>query len=61
MLLISPFWISYLMRIYAWQSLLQPDGYINDLGGCSACRPIIWIGADRSPWSSGSCTATSRS
>ena len=29
-LLIAPFWISYLMRIYAWQSLLQPDGYVND-------------------------------
>jgi ABC-type spermidine/putrescine transport system permease subunit I len=28
-LLISPFWISYLMRIYAWQGLLQPDGLIN--------------------------------
>ena len=25
-LLVAPFWISYLMRIYAWQSLLQPDG-----------------------------------
>ena len=30
-LLISPFWISYLMRIYAWQSLLQTDGVINRL------------------------------
>ncbi len=28
-LLISPFWISYLMRIYAWQGLLQDDGLIN--------------------------------
>jgi len=28
-LLISPFWISYLMRIYAWQGLLQDDGFIN--------------------------------
>ena len=43
-LLISPFWISYLMRIYAWQSLLQPDGYINDLGGVFGLSPIIWIG-----------------
>ena len=43
-LLISPFWISYLMRIYAWQSLLQPDGYINDLGGLFGLSPIIWIG-----------------
>ena len=30
-LLISPFWISYLMRIYAWQGLLQDDGQINKL------------------------------
>ena len=28
-LLVSPFWISYLMRIYAWQGLLDPDGPIN--------------------------------
>jgi spermidine/putrescine transport system permease protein len=28
-LLISPFWISYLMRIYAWQGLLQDDGFVN--------------------------------
>jgi ABC-type spermidine/putrescine transport system permease subunit I len=28
-LLIAPFWISYLMRIYAWQGLLQPDGLLN--------------------------------
>ena len=43
-LLISPFWISYLMRIYAWQSLLQPDGYINDVGGLVGLSPVIWIG-----------------
>ena len=27
MLLIIPFWINYLMRMIAWQSLLAPDGY----------------------------------
>lgn len=43
-LLISPFWISYLMRIYAWQSLLQPDGYVNDVGGLFGLSPVIWIG-----------------
>ena len=43
-LLISPFWISYLMRIYAWQSLLQPDGYVNDALGVVGVTPIIWIG-----------------
>jgi len=34
-LLISPFWISYLMRIYAWQGLLDTNGPINWL-----LRPI---------------------
>jgi spermidine/putrescine transport system permease protein len=28
-LLVSPFWISYLMRIYAWQGLLDAGGPIN--------------------------------
>ena len=32
-LLVSPFFISYLMRIYAWQSLLLTDGVINRLLG----------------------------
>ena len=44
-LLVSPFWISYLMRIYAWQSLLQPDGYINDF--------LQWLGFGRPDWLSG--------
>jgi len=30
-LLVSPFWISYLMRIYAWQGLLDTDGPINKI------------------------------
>jgi spermidine/putrescine transport system permease protein len=42
-LLIAPFWISYLMRIYAWQSLLQPDGYINDVVGLFGVAPIDWL------------------
>ena len=32
-LLVSPFWISYLMRIYAWQGLLDADGPINKILG----------------------------
>jgi spermidine/putrescine transport system permease protein len=28
-LLISPFWISYLMRMLAWVNLLSNDGYVN--------------------------------
>jgi len=42
-LLVAPFWISYLMRIYAWQSLLQPDGYINDFLGIFRIAPIEWL------------------
>lgn len=30
-LLISPFWISYLMRMLAWVNLLQDEGYVNRL------------------------------
>jgi spermidine/putrescine transport system permease protein len=30
-LLVSPLWISYLMRIYAWQSLLDTEGPVNFL------------------------------
>ena len=41
----APFWISYLMRIYAWQSLLQPDGYINDF--------LQWLGFGRPDWLAG--------
>jgi spermidine/putrescine transport system permease protein len=40
--LVAPFFISYLMRIYAWQSLLQPDGYINDIWGVFA-EPVVWL------------------
>jgi spermidine/putrescine transport system permease protein len=28
-LLVVPFWVSYLMRMLAWTSLLQLDGYVN--------------------------------
>jgi spermidine/putrescine transport system permease protein len=45
-LLIAPFWISYLMRMYAWNSLLQEDGFVNDFLRIVhiAPQPINWIG-----------------
>jgi spermidine/putrescine transport system permease protein len=43
LLLVTPFWISYLMRIYAWQSLLQPDGYVNDIIGVFGVNPVEWL------------------
>jgi ABC-type spermidine/putrescine transport system permease subunit I len=36
-LFIAPFWISHMMRMFAWINLLQPSGYVNRT--CSA-RPI---------------------
>lgn len=33
LLLLAPFWISYLMRMLAWLNLLQDDGYVNALAG----------------------------
>lgn len=32
-LLVLPFWISYLMRMLAWVNLLQTDGYVNRVLG----------------------------
>ena len=26
---VAPFWISYMMRMFAWVNLLQPEGYVN--------------------------------
>jgi spermidine/putrescine transport system permease protein len=28
-LIVAPFWISYMMRMFAWVNLLQVDGYVN--------------------------------
>jgi putrescine transport system permease protein len=30
-LILAPFWINYIMRMFAWQSLLEVDGFINDI------------------------------
>jgi ABC-type spermidine/putrescine transport system permease subunit I len=47
-LLIAPFWISYMMRMLAWIDLLQVNGYINKtlstLGITSSASPIDWLG-----------------
>jgi spermidine/putrescine transport system permease protein len=45
-LLIAPFWISYMMRMLAWIDLLQTNGYINkaltSMGLIST--PVNWLG-----------------
>jgi ABC-type spermidine/putrescine transport system permease subunit I len=44
-LLIAPFWISYMMRMLAWVGLLQTEGYVNkalmDLNLIS--HPVNWL------------------
>ena len=44
-LLISPFWISYLMRMLAWVNLLDDEGYINNVitGLHLAPKPVNWL------------------
>jgi len=41
LLLVLPFWISYLMRMLAWTNLLQTDGMVNDV--------LRWLHLQQSP------------
>ncbi len=45
-LLIAPFWISYMMRMLAWIDLLQTDGYVNKalLNLNVISQPVNWLG-----------------
>jgi putrescine transport system permease protein len=45
-LLIAPFWISYLMRMLAWVNLLQDEGYVNRVLMAIGVldRPRDWLG-----------------
>ena len=42
-LLIAPFWVSYLMRMLAWTSLLAPDGWVNGFLGLFGIAPVGWL------------------
>jgi spermidine/putrescine transport system permease protein len=46
LLLIAPFWISYMMRMLAWIDLLQTDGYINKALTFLhlVSQPVDWLG-----------------
>jgi len=48
MLVIIPFWTSFLIRIYAWINVLQRDGLLNDLlMGLHLVRaPVVWLSTD---------------
>ena len=43
-LLIAPFWISYMMRMLAWVDLLQSNGYANRVLGLLNIAPVNWLG-----------------
>jgi ABC-type spermidine/putrescine transport system permease subunit I len=43
-LLIAPFWISYMMRMLAWVDLLQTNGYINKTLILLRLTPVDWLG-----------------
>ena len=45
-LLIAPFWISFMMRMLAWIDLLQTDGYVNRALSAMGLisQPINWLG-----------------
>jgi ABC-type spermidine/putrescine transport system permease subunit I len=45
-LLIAPFWISYMMRMLAWVDLLQINGYVNKTLSSLhlISQPINWLG-----------------
>jgi putrescine transport system permease protein len=45
-LLVIPFWVSYLLRMLAWIGLLSPDGYVNQI--------MSWVGITHPPdWLNG--------
>jgi spermidine/putrescine transport system permease protein len=43
-LLIAPFWISYMMRMLAWIDLLATGGYVNKALGWAGISPVNWLG-----------------
>jgi putrescine transport system permease protein len=48
MLVIIPFWTSFLIRIYAWINILQHDGLLNKilLALHLVAAPLVWLSTD---------------
>jgi spermidine/putrescine transport system permease protein len=42
---IAPFWISYMMRMFSWVNLLQPEGYVNRILQALGVidEPVLWL------------------
>ncbi len=47
-LMILPFWTSFLIRVYAWINILQRDGLLNDalLALGLIAQPVAWLASD---------------
>jgi ABC-type spermidine/putrescine transport system permease subunit I len=45
-LLVAPFWVSYMMRMLAWIDLLQTNGYVNSVLTFMhlVSQPVDWLG-----------------
>ena len=48
MLVIVPFWTSFLIRVYAWINILQHDGLLNQilLALHMVSAPVVWLSTD---------------
>jgi putrescine transport system permease protein len=48
MLVILPFWTSFLIRVYAWINILQRDGLLNQMLLASRIvdEPVAWLASD---------------
>src|SRR5579863_5181100 len=48
MLVIVPFWTSFLIRIYAWINIMQHDGLLNKilLALHVVSQPVVWLSTD---------------
>jgi putrescine transport system permease protein len=48
MLIVLPFWTSFLIRVYAWINILQRDGLLNQALSALGLidRPVTWLATD---------------
>jgi len=48
LIIILPFWTSFLIRIYAWMNILQHDGLLNQvlLALHLVSAPVVWLSTD---------------
>lgn len=45
-----PFWTSFLLRVYAWKSLLEPNGWVGEpIHALGLDRALFWLGLIPSP------------